>query len=112
MDFLADVDLFDNRQWNDELPVEDQFLDAKNKLKKLSAFYNLPYTDEVYDKFVKLVKTLFEINTPWCEIKQSFPSAFWMTILNRRHQFDIDGTLESLIENLMVTPMGKMNFLP
>ena len=112
MDFLADVDLFDNRQWNDELPVEDQFPEAKKKLKKLSTFYNLPYTDEVYDKFVKLVKNLFELNTPWCEIKQSFPSAFWMTILNRRHQFDIDGTLESLIENLMVTPMGKMNFLP
>ena len=107
LDFLQDLDIFDNREWKEVADVEEQFSDGKQKLANLCQFYGLTYTDDVYQSFIDLVKDLFQKETPWCEIKQSYPSEFWMTILTRRYQFSIHGTLASLIENAIVTPMGS-----
>ena len=106
IELLSEVDIFDNRYWDDTKNVEEEHQGDEQKLRKLCAFYGLPYRAQVFQSWIKLIKDLFEQGHPWCDIRHSYPSAFWMNVLGS-NQFEIHSTLARLIKSVIVTPMGS-----
>ena len=107
IELLSEIDMFDNRNWDDTKDVDVEHQGDEQKLKKLCIFFGLKYTRKVFESWIKLIKDLFEQEYPWCEIKGSYPSSFWMNVLPRSTEFDINPVLERLIKSIVVTPMGS-----
>ena len=107
IELLREIDIFDNRNWDDTKDVDAEHQGDDQKLKKLCNFFGLKYTRKVFTSWIKLIKDLFEQEYPWCEIKGSYPSSFWMNVLPRATEFNIDPVLERLIRSIVVTPMGS-----
>ena len=108
MELLSEVDIFDNRLWDDTADVDEVHEGDDLKLKKLCQFYGLRYTRKVFQSWIQLIKDLFSNGYPWCEIKGSYPSSFWMNILSRSTEYNIEPVLDRLIRSVVVTPMGQV----
>ena len=61
----------------------------------------------MFQSWIRLLKDLFRKKEPWCNTKEDVPSAFWMNVLSRTDEFDVDPMLAKLITSLIVTPMGS-----
>ena len=107
IELLTEIDIFDNRYWDDTQNVEVAHQGDDQKLKKLCSFYGLTYSRQVFTSWIDLIKELFKEGSPWCQIRESYPSSFWMSVLSTGYQYDMDPVLVRLIKSIIVTPMGS-----
>ena len=107
LDLLQEIDMFDQRTFNDQGSVDFDHRDDKTKLRKLCDFYGLHYNNAVFLSWIALIKTLFQKKSPWCDYKESYPSSFWMGVLGKPDEFEIHPVLRKLIVSAIITPMGK-----
>ena len=104
---LKDFDIFDQRYWDDKVPVNDQFRQAWRSLKILLGYFRISYKRDYFQNFKSLIRKLMDpdIYPDYCTTKGNLPSVFWMRVLGSN--VEIDDDLRKLIQTLLVIPLGS-----
>ena len=67
-------DLFNNRNWNTEIPLVEQQTNAKYKLERLCHLYGMVYENAIYESWIALLQEIYDEGYPFCVIHDSPPA--------------------------------------
>ena len=71
---LHSFDVFDNRQWSQDIPIQEQQTGSETKLKQLCEFFGIEYEESIFASWISLLTEIQEDVYPFCYIRSNMPA--------------------------------------